>query len=79
MAHFRLGDTEQAHQRLRWGVGAIDQMVPSIDGPPVADYPPDRWIVWCMADVVRREAEELIGSQAKEGGPQAPGEEEARE
>jgi hypothetical protein len=67
MAHHRLGHSEEARRLLKRAGTSIESKVPSIDGPPLADYLPDRWIVWCMVEVVRREAEELIGGQTKEG------------
>ncbi len=72
MARYRLGDTEQARELLGRGIEAMEQKVPTIDGPPLGDWLPDRWIVWCIVDVVRREAEETIGAKTGDQRSQAP-------
>ncbi len=66
MSHHRLGQAEEAGKLLKRASTAIESKVPSIDGPPLAEYLPDRWIVWCMIEVVRREAEETILGPAHE-------------
>jgi hypothetical protein len=61
MAQYRLGHAEQARQLLAQGVLAIEEKgVQTIEGPPLAEHLPDRWIVWCTIEVVRREAAALI-------------------
>lgn len=67
MAHKRLGHDDEAGQLLRRGIAEMEQRIPSIDGPPLADYMPARWVVWATHRVLRREAEEVIGEQGDEG------------
>jgi tetratricopeptide (TPR) repeat protein len=64
MAYHRLGDKDEACQHLQHGIEAAERSVPTIEGPPLAAHLPERWIVWCMIEAVRREAEKLIGPVA---------------
>jgi len=66
MAHRQLGQVQQATEQLERGLQQIEQHVPTVEGPPLADYMPDRWVVWATLDIVRREAEELIENRPKE-------------
>lgn len=68
MAHHRLGHDDEARRILRQGIAELERRVPTIDGPPLADYMPARWVVWVTHRVLRREAEELIGRQRDEDG-----------
>ena len=63
MAHQRLGHDDEARRLLRQGIAEMEQRIPTIDGPPLADYMPARWVVWVTHRVLRREAEKLIGGQ----------------
>lgn len=63
MAHQRLGQKDEAGRLLRQGIAEMEQRIPTIEGPPMADYMPARWVVWVTHRVLRREAEKLIGGQ----------------
>jgi WD40 repeat protein/serine/threonine protein kinase/tetratricopeptide (TPR) repeat protein len=65
MAHHQLGQQQQATQYLKLGLQHVKQGVATIEGPPLADYMPDRWVVWAMLQIVRREAEGLIEDRPK--------------
>jgi peroxiredoxin len=60
MAQQRLGNTDEARRLLAQAVQDMEQRVPEIEGPPLADYMPARWVVWATHRVLRREAEKLI-------------------
>ena len=60
MAHHHLEETDKARGFLVRGMEAADSSLPTIEGPQLAKHLPERWIVWCMIDVVRREAKETI-------------------
>jgi WD40 repeat protein len=64
MARHQLGHAEQARQLLAQAIEEIEQELPTMEGPPVANQP--RWVVWCMLQIVRREATELIGAPTKD-------------
>jgi len=63
MAHKRLGHGNEARRLLRQGIAELEQRIPTIDGPPLADYMPARWVVWTTHQVLRREAEKLIDDE----------------
>ena len=68
MAHRHLGQPRQATQHLELGLQHIEQKVATIKGPPLPDYMPDRWVVWAMLQIIRREAKGLIEDRSKEEG-----------
>ncbi|MBC8870690.1 MAG: tetratricopeptide repeat protein [Planctomycetes bacterium] len=63
MVHQRLGHEDEARRLLRQGIAEMEQRIPTIDGPPLADYMPARWVVWTTHQVLRREAEKLIDDE----------------
>jgi cytochrome oxidase Cu insertion factor (SCO1/SenC/PrrC family) len=70
MAHKQLGHEDEARRLLQQGILEMEQRIPEIEGPPLPDYMPARWVVWAMHQVVRREAEELIVGQDRKTGSQ---------
>ncbi len=64
MAQQRLGHEEEAQRLLRQGILEMEKRIPTIEGPPLADYMPERWVVWATHRVLRREAEKVVGGQA---------------
>jgi tetratricopeptide (TPR) repeat protein len=60
MAHHRLGQSVQARNLLQRGIREIEQRLPTIEGPVLAHYIPERWVIWCMLDIVRREAQDTV-------------------
>jgi tetratricopeptide (TPR) repeat protein len=66
MSHHRLGHARQARKLLERAVRVIEETVPTVEGPPLTANLPDRWIVWCSVDVVRREAQETVSGPVYE-------------
>jgi len=60
MAHHRLGQSVQARNFLQRGIQEIEQRIPTIEGPLLAHYIPERWVIWCTLDIVRREAQATV-------------------
>ena len=56
MCEYRLGQTDQANQRLKTAREMLDQAVPYTPDDPFAIYPPN----WISLNILRREAEALI-------------------
>ena len=64
MAQKRLGNEGEAQRLLRQGILEMEKRIPTIEGPPLADYMPERWVVWTTQRLLRREAEKIVGGQA---------------
>ena len=60
MSQYQSGDTDKARNLLSQARSEIASRLPTMEGKPVADYMPPRWVVWGMLNVVSREAEALI-------------------
>jgi hypothetical protein len=59
MCEFHLGQSDQARQRLKTSCELIDQAVRYTADDPFAVFPPN----WISLNVLRREAEALIGGK----------------
>jgi hypothetical protein len=70
MAHWELGNAEQARELLNQARDEIEDRIPTPDGPELPWQ--DRAVVWCMTQSVLREAEELIEASASHAEAENP-------
>jgi tetratricopeptide (TPR) repeat protein len=59
MCEYRLGQTDQANQRLKRACEMLDQTIPYAPDDPFAVYPGN----WILLNILRREAEALMNPQ----------------
>jgi WD40 repeat protein/predicted TPR repeat methyltransferase len=67
MARHRLGQTAEARQTLEQATGLIDAYLPRLAPSELSDT----WHDWLIAEIVRREAAELIARATKDPTPEA--------
>ena len=56
----RLGRREDATAMLATATRIFEENVPDPAGPKLAAYHPERWIVWCQLELMRREAQAAL-------------------